>query len=165
MESMHLLIQDLSSLPAAVRRLEYRAQGYHLEVLLSSAELAACAGLLRTRDFYLVFVSAVHLDPQVTVIYQFASYQHPCRIMVRLSVDREGTVPTISHIFDGANWHERETRDMYGVLFSGHPYLEPLLLAEEDADLKPLLKGSGAVKTAEDVGWAAATGQPRDGEP
>jgi NADH-quinone oxidoreductase subunit C len=60
-------------------------------------------------------------------------------------------MPTISDIFDGANWHERETRDMFGVVFTGHPYLEPLLLPEEDADRRPLLKAEGELKTADKI--------------
>ncbi|NVN90264.1 MAG: NADH-quinone oxidoreductase subunit C [Desulfuromonadales bacterium] len=165
MDTVQTLIHDLSGLPAVVRQVEYRTKGFHLELELALPELVACTELLRTRDFYLVFISAVHLDPVITVIYQFASFQYPCRIMVRLPVDAECSVPSIAPIFDGANWHERETRDMFGVLFRGHPYLEPLLLAEEDAELKPLLKRGGALKTAENIGWAAASDQQRDVEP
>jgi NADH-quinone oxidoreductase subunit C len=63
----------------------------------------------------------------------------------------DGSMPTIADIFDGANWHERETKDMFGVVFSGHPYLKPLLLTEEDPDLKPLLKSEDTVKTMDTI--------------
>jgi NADH-quinone oxidoreductase subunit C len=106
---------------------------------------------MRRLDFYLVFVSSVHLDPDMEIIYQFANYHGPCRTLGRAFAHFGGVVPTISDIFHGANWHERETRDMFGVLFSGHPFLEPLLLPEEDKDLKPLLKKPAALKGADKV--------------
>ncbi|WP_279578948.1 NADH-quinone oxidoreductase subunit C [Fodinicola feengrottensis] len=39
-------------------------------------------------------------------------------------------LPTASGIFRGANWHERETHEMFGVRFDGHPYPRPLLLPD-----------------------------------
>jgi NADH-quinone oxidoreductase subunit C len=52
-------------------------------------------------------------------------------------------VPTISHVHPGANWHERESHDFFGIIFTGHPGLLPLLLPE-DADFHPLRKDYGA---------------------
>ena len=61
-------------------------------------------------------------------------------MVIRSRIDRNNPeIPTISHIYQGANWHERETHDFFGIIFSGHPNLEPLLLPE-DADFHPLLK-------------------------
>jgi NADH:ubiquinone oxidoreductase subunit C len=145
------LIEELSRLPAAVNRVDYRQRGYHLEVRLQAGQVRAFAGLLRQREFYLVFVSAVHVSPAIEIIYQFACFAKPCRILARSTVAADGTLPSIADIFDGANWHERETRDMFGVVFTGHPGLEPLLLPEEEADLKPLLKGDGALKPADQI--------------
>ena len=62
-------------------------------------------------------------------------------------------VPSISNIYHGADWHERETRDFYGVVFSGHPNLKPLLLDEEDADFHPLLKEETNLKSLHEVSW------------
>lgn len=41
------------------------------------------------------------------------------------------TVPSMHEIWPAADWHERESHDLFGVLFSGHPNMEPLLLYEE----------------------------------
>jgi NADH-quinone oxidoreductase subunit C len=145
------LMAELATLPATFNRVDREKRGYHLEVLLEADRLRPFAQLMRRLDFYLVFVSAVHLAPRMEIVYQFASYNGPCRTLARTYADDDGAVPTISDIFHGANWHERETREMFGVHFAGHPFLEPLLLAEEDADLRPLLKQPAAVKTAESV--------------
>lgn len=74
------------------------------------------------------------------VVYDFNHYETLCRVTVRTRVPRDNPeVPTISEIYPGANWHERETHDFFGIKFVGHPYLVPLLLPE-DADFHPLLK-------------------------
>ena len=43
----------------------------------------------------------------------------------------EGAVPTVTDLYPGADWHEREAHEMFGVDFPGHPGLQPLLLAPE----------------------------------
>jgi NADH-quinone oxidoreductase subunit C len=61
-------------------------------------------------------------------------------VVVRARVPREEPeVPTISGVFPGANWHERETHEFFGIKFRGHPDLSPLLLPE-DAAYHPLRK-------------------------
>jgi NADH-quinone oxidoreductase subunit C len=154
------LIAELESLPATVNQVDQRKRGYHLEVLLTPQNVRDFAILMRRLDFYLVFVSAVHLDPDIEIIYQFANYHEPCRTLARAFATGDGQIPTISDIFHGANWHERETRDMFGVVFSGHPFLEPLLLPEEDADLKPLLKKAAMLRSVERIRRVAEQAKP-----
>ena len=48
-------------------------------------------------------------------------------------------IPTISKVFPGADWHERETHDFFGINFVGHRDLSPFLLPD-DATYHPLLK-------------------------
>jgi len=73
-------------------------------------------------------------------VYDFNHYESLCRVTIRTRVPRsKPEIPTISQIYPGANWHERETHDFFGINFVGHPYLVPLLLPE-DADFHPLLK-------------------------
>ena len=153
-----MLIDELRGLSSQVNEVDFRKRGYHIEVLLTAGEVRPFAGVMRDRRFYLVFVSAVHLAPAIEVIYQFASHSDPCRIIGRAQVTDDGSISTISDIFDGANWHERETMEMFGVVFSGHPYPEPLLLPEDATGLHPLLKGEGGVKTAEQVRWPVEEG-------
>jgi NADH-quinone oxidoreductase subunit C len=155
---MRQLIDELRGLPAQVNEVDYRRRGYHIEVLLSAGEVRRFAGIMRDSRFYLVFVSAIHLAPAVEIVYQFASHTDPSRIVGRALVADDGSIPTISDIFAGANWHERETGEMFGVDFSGHPYPEPLLLPEDAKGLHPLLKSEGCVKTAEQVRWQSEGG-------
>jgi len=61
------------------------------------------------------------------VLYHFLSPKKNLRIRVRVMTDEETPVPSITGVFPGADWYERETYDLYGVLFSGHPDLRRLL--------------------------------------
>ncbi len=146
MESRDSVIAALESLPATVREVDFKQRGYHLEVLLEPKRLRPFAELLRTGGFYLSFISGLHVRPAIEVSYQFANHDFPCRLVARVEVEKDNSLPTISDIFQGADWHERETKDFFGVIFRDHPNLEPLLLAEDMADLKPLLKSEKTLK-------------------
>ncbi|KKB08477.1 NADH dehydrogenase [Devosia geojensis] len=61
------------------------------------------------------------------VVYHFLSPHLNQRVRVKLEADDIEPVPSITGVFPGANWFERETYDLYGVLFSGHPDLRRIL--------------------------------------
>ncbi|MFJ2708231.1 NADH-quinone oxidoreductase subunit C [Streptomyces sp. NPDC087428] len=53
------------------------------------------------------------------------------RLLVRTTVPHEAAVlPSAIGVYAGAGWHERETHEMFGIAFDGHPHLVPLLLPE-----------------------------------
>tara|TARA_B100000214_G_C23910730_1_gene601162 strand:- start:430 stop:948 length:519 start_codon:yes stop_codon:yes gene_type:complete len=57
----------------------------------------------------------------------------PREVRLKVFLDRSGdlTVPTLYGLFRGADWQERETFDMYGVNFKGHPHPKRLLMPED----------------------------------
>ena len=61
------------------------------------------------------------------VVYHLLSPSKNLRIRIKVMTDEETPVPSITGVFPGADWFERETYDLYGVLFSGHPDLRRLL--------------------------------------
>jgi NADH-quinone oxidoreductase subunit C len=61
------------------------------------------------------------------VVYHFLSPYRNLRVRVKVSADDEHPVPSITGVFPGADWFEREAYDLYGVLFVGHPDLRRLL--------------------------------------
>jgi NADH-quinone oxidoreductase subunit C len=61
------------------------------------------------------------------VVYNLLSLKHNQRVRVKLSTDEDTPVPTATGVFSAAGWFERETWDMYGVAFNGHPDLRRLL--------------------------------------
>ncbi|MEV4433626.1 NADH-quinone oxidoreductase subunit C [Streptomyces sp. NPDC049585] len=53
------------------------------------------------------------------------------RLLLRTTVPHDAaTLPTATGVYAGAAWHERETHEMFGIDFAGHPHLEPLLLPD-----------------------------------
>ncbi len=61
------------------------------------------------------------------VVYNLLSLKHNQRVRVKVSTDEDTPVPTVVGVFSAAGWFERETWDMYGVAFNGHPDLRRLL--------------------------------------
>ncbi len=61
------------------------------------------------------------------VVYHLLSPKKNIRIRVKVPVGEDEAVPSVCGIYPGADWFERETWDMYGVLFTGHPDLRRIL--------------------------------------
>jgi NADH-quinone oxidoreductase subunit C len=61
------------------------------------------------------------------IVYNLLSLTHNQRIRVKLQTDARSPVPTVTGVFNSANWWERETWDMYGVYFRDHPDLRRIL--------------------------------------
>ncbi len=61
------------------------------------------------------------------VVYHLLSPRHNRRIRVKVEADAATPVPSAVAVFPAANWFERETYDLYGVVFSGHPDLRRIL--------------------------------------
>jgi NAD(P)H-quinone oxidoreductase subunit J len=57
----------------------------------------------------------------------------PEEVRLKVFLDREGdlTIPSLYGLFRGADWQERETFDMYGIRFEGHPHPKRLLMPED----------------------------------
>ncbi len=62
------------------------------------------------------------------------------RVTFSTSLDKESpSLPTLTSVYPGANWHERETAEMFGIDFVGHPHLKHLYLPDGFVG-RPLLK-------------------------
>ena len=61
------------------------------------------------------------------MVYHLLSPRQNLRIRLKVRTDETTPVPSITGIFPGANWFERETFDMFGIVFEGHPDLRRLL--------------------------------------
>src|SRR5215470_15177487 len=85
-------------------------------------------------DFkYCVDVTGVdwrNRQPRFDVVYHFYSFSKNARIRVKCGAAEGEEVPSIASIFPTANWSERETYDMFGIRFAGHPDLRRILTWE-----------------------------------
>jgi NADH-quinone oxidoreductase subunit C len=66
------------------------------------------------------------------VVYNLYSVKHKHRLMVKALIPEDNPhVDSVVPIWSGANWHEREACDMYGIVFNGHPDLRRILMPED----------------------------------
>ncbi|WP_091739738.1 NADH-quinone oxidoreductase subunit C [Phenylobacterium immobile] len=61
------------------------------------------------------------------VVYHLLSFTRNVRVRLNVQTDEDTAVPTATAVFPCADWYERETFDMYGVFFDGHPDLRRIL--------------------------------------
>jgi NADH-quinone oxidoreductase subunit C len=84
-------------------------------------------------------------DNQIEVVYHLGSYTredlaaHVLALAARTSRD-DARLPTLMNVYKSVEYHERETFEMLGVYFEGHPRNERFLLPEDWADIPPLRK-------------------------
>jgi NADH-quinone oxidoreductase subunit C len=78
------------------------------------------------------WLSAVdELDAGFDVVLSVYSAAHRHRALVRTRVVRtDPRLASLTGVFAGADWHERETHEMFGIAFDGHPGIAPLLLPD-----------------------------------
>ena len=71
-------------------------------------------------------------EPRLGVHYQLLSMKRTDRlnVKVRLGIDNP-VLPTVTDVFPGANFDEREVYDMFGVVFAGHPDMRRILMPED----------------------------------
>ena len=105
-----------------------------LTVTANAADIVKVATFLRDdercRFINIIDVTAVDWpsrEKRFDVVYHFLSPTKNTRVRVKVETDEATPVPSITDVFPGADWFERETYDLYGVLFTGHPDLRRLL--------------------------------------
>lgn len=104
-------------------------------IMVSDSEkIAEICQLLKDKHTfdYLVDISSVDYygeDPRFEVVYEINSLSSGASLRLKTRVSEEkAQVPTISHIWKTADWHEREIFDMMGIQFHGHPNLKRILM-------------------------------------
>lgn len=69
------------------------------------------------------------VEPRFNIIYGFYSHAHNVRIVIRVPLNGDNpSISTIEGIYRGANWHEREVWDMFGIKFDGSSDLRRILM-------------------------------------
>ena len=105
-------------------------------LLVQTEKLVPVATYLRDKNpikyDYLASLQSVHYEDCIEVNYQIDSTDHPgtlIELRVRTAeAEGEGEVPSLYHVYRGADFQEREVYDMMGVRFTGHPELKRILM-------------------------------------
>ena len=107
------LIVDRERIVAVCR--SFKDEGFNYLVDLSGIDYSKYAG---------------HSGPRFGVSYTLYSFSANKRVRLRTFTDENTAIPSVTSVWKTANWHERETFDMLGIQFEGHPNLERILMWE-----------------------------------
>ena len=119
--------------------------GYAALAVVEPAKLVDLAKAFLAAGYHLEDVSGLITADGAVSAYHFAHFDTPGRVTVLAVAPADKPVfPSIYPVYQGAEWHERETRDFFGFQYEGNPNFIPLLLADNMADVHPLLKDDGA---------------------
>jgi NADH-quinone oxidoreductase subunit C len=99
-----------------------------------AARIVEVATFLRDdpRCRFVCFIDATAIDwpareKRFDVVYHLLSPTQNLRVRVKVEADETTMLPSIISVFPGADWFERETYDLYGILFTGHPDMRRIL--------------------------------------
>ncbi len=134
---MDQALQDLGEyIAAAMPRDVIRTEGICGELVVVARTAAITDVLLFLRNdsncLFKVLVDICGADypqrePRFEVVYNLLSLTQNQRIRVKVIVDEDTPVPTATTVYSAAGWFERETWDLYGIMFSDHPDLRRIL--------------------------------------
>jgi NADH-quinone oxidoreductase subunit C len=115
--------------PGAVASVSDRA------IVLRPESLAKVAAYLRNAPGlafdYLNFITAADYYDYFEIIYHLTSLQHNHSVVLKVHCDRSNpAVPSVYGVWRGADLQERETFDLFGIVFDGHPNLKRIALWE-----------------------------------
>jgi NADH-quinone oxidoreductase subunit C len=112
---------------------EFRGE---ITITVSREKIVAACQLLKTECGFdmLTDLSGVDNygeDPRYEVDYLLYSLAHRCHLRLKVLVPEDDMiVDTVTGVWQGADWHEREAFDMFGIRFRGHPNLKRILMWE-----------------------------------
>ena len=103
------------------------------ELFVDPNKIFEIAALLKDHEAlelgYLTSITAVDYIEYFQIVYHLYSTTHKHKLVLKISVPpEEPKVKSVISIWPSSDWFERESHDLFGVLFDGHPDMSPLLL-------------------------------------
>ena len=133
-KTLEMIVQDLQKKFEATFE-EFRGEAH---VFVQPAQIVEVLTYLRDAQEFPLLSAMTAVDywpqeePRFHVIYQLTSLAKNLSIQVRVPVMATNpVVPTVSALFESANWREREVWDMFGIRFEGHPDPRRILMPQD----------------------------------
>ena len=133
MDELETLGQTIARALGAAVTAQQVAHG-ELSITTTAADLIKVLRFLRDdeRCEFVSFVDVTAVDwpsreRRFDVVYHLLSPKLNARVRVKIEADEDTSIPSAIGVFPGADWFERETYDLYGVVFTGHPDMRRLL--------------------------------------
>jgi NADH-quinone oxidoreductase subunit C len=147
-ENIHPAVVGLrAAMPGVVKEVTIFRDEVTIHVV--AERLAEVAQFLRDEDeqaySHVSDLTAVDMlllrrSPRFDVVVTLYSVKHRKRLRLKAAVEEGQSCPTITGVYKAAGWLERETYDMFGIVFEGHPDLRRMLLPEDWDEGHPLRK-------------------------
>jgi len=122
----------VGALPGAAT--DHQVAHGELTITANASDIVKVAAFLRDdeRCQFASFIDITAIDwpareRRFDVVYHLLSPKQNVRIRLKVQADEEMLVPSLTAVYPGADWYERETYDLYGVLFCDHPDLRRIL--------------------------------------
>lgn len=134
------ILQVLAPICGTTEVIEYRGE---TTFVIDKSDIVEAVRELRdnprTRFELLIDLTAVDYfrrKNRFEIVYILFAVEAATRICLKVPLEEydEPHCPTLTDVFEGANWYERETFDMYGVVFDGHPDLRRFYMPEDFVD-------------------------------
>ncbi len=141
METEELKTKITALLPAAT----FEEGGEWLNIVIDPNDWLSFATQLRQEESlffdYLFCLTCIDFKSHLTMVYHLSSTKYRHNIVVKSNLDIQvPVIETVSHIWQTANFHEREVYEMFGVNFLNHPDLRLLILPDGWEGKNPLRK-------------------------
>ncbi len=119
--------------------------GEWLNIHIEPAQWLSLAQQLRTDDSlffdYLFCLTCIDWNTHLTMVYHLSSTKYRHNIVIKSNLDRSNPeIETVSHIWQTADFHEREVYEMFGINFLNHPDLRLLILPDGWEGKNPMRK-------------------------
>jgi len=104
-------------------------------LLIDAAKIEAVCRLLKDKHDYIRLCTVTALDhypmePRFMVVYQLHSLAANRYLRLKCALAEGASIQSVTSVWRGANWYERETFDLFGITFEGHPNLIRILMPE-----------------------------------
>jgi NADH-quinone oxidoreductase subunit C len=118
------------------RVLDSQAESMNPHSVIEPAAILDVCRFMRDEDSlrmdHLELLGGVDYKDRIEVVYVLYSMRHQHRYTLKCRLPREGpSVATVESVWAVANWHERETYDMLGVVFEGHSDFRRILCPDD----------------------------------
>ena len=123
--------------PRPLKREESKVYHQHQPTFLVPREeiLDVCRWLRDDPEFdmtYLSFVSAIDWPDRFEVVYHVASLARDHAVVLKVAIPRDDPrIPSVTGLWRGADWHEREAYDLFGIVFEDHPNLRRIMMSAD----------------------------------
>ncbi|UQZ88447.1 NADH-quinone oxidoreductase subunit C [Deltaproteobacteria bacterium Smac51] len=120
-------------------RHEFKKTGLTCSAVFTPSQVVTAVRKIYEAGYFLEDISVMQVKEGFLATYHFDSTANPGRVALR-ALSPEGRFLSITSIYQGAEWHERESADFFGVSFIANTNPVPLLLPDDFQEAPPLLK-------------------------